>query len=107
MHDEFGSLHDRTPKWLRWPLYMGAALVAIFFLTAPFHPWIARGQEVPNDTRFIFSNQPIDSILAIDIGKVHVKIRPDGTIVYGDGYDPDETARVFWDAMGRNYPGCK
>ncbi len=36
----YGSMYDRTPKWLRWPLAILAALVAIFFLTAPLHPWI-------------------------------------------------------------------
>jgi hypothetical protein len=40
MNHEYGSAWDRTPNWLRWPLLMLGILVAIFFLTAPLHPWI-------------------------------------------------------------------
>lgn len=30
-----------------------------------------------------------------------VKIRPDGSIVYGQKYTPDEAAKIFWEAMGK------
>jgi hypothetical protein len=33
-------------------------------------------------------------------GKTQVTIKPDGTIIYGEGYTPDEAARAFWDAVG-------
>lgn len=32
----------------------------------------------------------------------------DGSIIYGENYKPDEAARIFWDAIGRNMPKeCK
>lgn len=34
-------------------------------------------------------------------GSPLVTIKPDGTIVYGDGYTPDAAAKAFWDAVGR------
>ncbi|MFD4795955.1 hypothetical protein [Streptomyces anulatus] len=33
-----------------------------------------------------------------------VTIRPDGRLEYGPGYEPDEAARLFWDAMRRWAP---
>jgi hypothetical protein len=33
-----------------------------------------------------------------------VTIHPDGVLEYGPGYDPDETARCFWDALRRLAP---
>lgn len=45
------------------------------------------------------------SILSIHTnGVLLVRIGIDGEIEYGDGYDPDETARVFWDAIARHAP---
>lgn len=46
---------------------------------------------------------PIISI----IGEGHaplVTVHPDGTLEYGPGYDPDEAARRFWDAMRFHMP---
>ncbi len=34
-----------------------------------------------------------------------VQIDFDGNITYGEGYDPDETARVFWDAVAKRGAG--
>ncbi|MFI0822247.1 hypothetical protein ACH4TX_42260 [Streptomyces sp. NPDC021098] len=34
-----------------------------------------------------------------------VTIHPDGTLEYGPGYDPDEAASRFWDALRRCMPG--
>jgi len=28
-------------------------------------------------------------------------MRQDGTMEYGDGYEPDEAARIFWEAVTR------
>lgn len=33
-----------------------------------------------------------------------VSIRGDGTIEYGPNYDPDETAKAFWQAMTHHRP---
>ena len=37
-------------------------------------------------------------------GHVLVTLRPDGTLVYGDGYDPDAAARIFWEALRNHRP---
>lgn len=33
-----------------------------------------------------------------------VTIHPNGTLEYGPGYNPDEAARRFWDAMRHHMP---
>lgn len=33
-----------------------------------------------------------------------VRIEPDGTIVYGENYEPDKAAKIFWAAMGKFRP---
>lgn len=43
---------------------------------------------------------PIDPTFVIRTGKVHVTIRPSGEIEYGENYEPDATAKAFWDAIG-------
>lgn len=45
-------------------------------------------------------------ILQVDgrVGKMLVKIGIDGTLEYGEGYDPDETARIFWEALALYAP---
>ncbi len=40
------------------------------------------------------------SSMSIQVGKTYVTIKPDGTIVYGEGYTPDAAAKAFWDAVG-------
>lgn len=45
--------------------------------------------------------------LIINVGKTTVTIKADGTIVYGEGVEPDDAAKVFWQAVGRNMPVCK
>ncbi|WP_329131537.1 hypothetical protein OG552_10460 [Streptomyces sp. NBC_01476] len=37
-------------------------------------------------------------------GRPLVTIHPDGTLEYGDGYDPDDAARRFWDALRTHMP---
>lgn len=37
-------------------------------------------------------------------GRPLVTIRPDGTLELGEGYDPDEAARLFWDALRTHMP---
>jgi hypothetical protein len=36
--------------------------------------------------------------------KPMVTLRPDGTIEFGDDYQPDEAARLFWEAVQRLQP---
>ncbi len=33
-----------------------------------------------------------------------VRIHSDGTAVFGEGYEPDEAARLFWDAVAQRHP---
>lgn len=37
-------------------------------------------------------------------GRPLVTIHPDGRVELGDGYEPDEAARAFWDAVQRLSP---
>jgi hypothetical protein len=46
---------------------------------------------------------PIISIMGGD-GAPLVTIHPNGTLEYGPGYDPDDAARRFWDAMRYHMP---
>lgn len=45
--------------------------------------------------------------LVMNVGKATVTIKADGTIIYGEGYTPDEAGRLFWEAVGRSMPMCK
>lgn len=47
----------------------------------------------------LIMREPVPS-LTINVGKTHVTIQPDGTIIYGEGYTPDAAAKAFWDAVG-------
>lgn len=52
----------------------------------------------------ISTGQPVTSVIRIyrpDTGDMLVNILPDGTLEYGETYDPDEAARVFWEALAR------
>lgn len=33
-----------------------------------------------------------------------MRIQPDGTVLYGEGYTPDEAAVMLWEAIGRRRP---
>lgn len=35
------------------------------------------------------------------LSRVFVTIKPDGSLLYGEGYTPDEAAAVFWEALAR------
>jgi hypothetical protein len=48
---------------------------------------------------------PILTILSGN-GAPLVKIYGDGTLEYGEGYDPDEAARRLWEAIGKRAPGA-
>lgn len=37
-------------------------------------------------------------------GSMLVGLHPDGSLEYGPGYDPDDAAKVFWQAMTRHSP---
>lgn len=34
-----------------------------------------------------------------------VSIYPDGTLKYHEGYNPDEAAKIFWEALAFHFPG--
>lgn len=42
-------------------------------------------------------------VMSIGTGRhgILVSINPDGSLEYGENYEPDEAARVFWEAMAR------
>lgn len=42
-----------------------------------------------------------DLIIATSIARVLVRIKPDGTLIYGPDYTPDEAADVLWKALAR------
>lgn len=42
-----------------------------------------------------------DLIIATTASRILVRIKPDGTLVYGPEYTPDEAADVFWRALAR------
>ena len=50
-----------------------------------------------------FIQPPPTITIAGDDGPL-VTIHPDGHLEYGPGYDPDEAARRFWDALQRYMP---
>lgn len=37
-------------------------------------------------------------------GRFIVRIRPDGVVLYEGNYQPDEAAKVFWEAIARAHP---
>jgi len=37
-------------------------------------------------------------------GRSMAKIHPDGSIEFGEGFEPNEAARIFWDAVIANMP---
>lgn len=47
---------------------------------------------------------PRITILGEDNRTPLVTIHPDGTLEYGPGYSPDESARRFWEAMRFHMP---
>lgn len=47
-----------------------------------------------------FGNFNSNLSLTVSVGKTYVTIKPDGEIVYGEGYTPDAAAKAFWDALG-------
>lgn len=49
---------------------------------------------------FLIEVQPIDPLISIwSNEKIMVTIKNDMTIEYGESYNPDETATVFWEAI--------
>lgn len=42
-----------------------------------------------------------DLIIATTASRILVRIKPDGTLIYGPEYTPDEAADVFWQALAR------
>ncbi|MFJ8727690.1 hypothetical protein [Streptomyces sp. NPDC093269] len=39
-----------------------------------------------------------------EMGRLVVAVHPDGRLEYGEGYQPDEAAQAFWDAVQRLVP---
>ena len=47
---------------------------------------------------------PASIVIPIGNSQPLVTIHPDGRLEYGDGYEPDATARLFWEAVQRLQP---
>ena len=49
----------------------------------------------------------LDGLIAIEIlgydGKPLVQVHGDGTIQYGESYDPDAAAEIFWAAIAKHF----
>lgn len=67
-------------------------------------PRVISAQELEGVT--ITAAQPLAPSIVLPFNnKPMVTIRPDGTLEFGEDYQPDEAARTFWDAveqMARN-----
>lgn len=44
-------------------------------------------------------DEPVSMLRVSPANRMMVNIRADGTIEYGEGYTPDETARVLWETI--------
>lgn len=74
-------------------------------------------QPNPDQTDFTFdaskvtlmAAEPVAPSIAIrqTNGQPLVTINPDGRLEYGPGYEPDEAARLFWDAIQHFAPDPK
>ncbi|WP_097865874.1 hypothetical protein [Streptomyces sp. rh34] len=71
--------------------------------------------QQPESSPFVLDNTKLMQITAVDVRSTAsisipgangplVTIHPDGRLEYGPGYEPDEAARLFWDAMRRWAP---
>jgi hypothetical protein len=59
-------------------------------------------EETPEDRAG--RSHPGELVIATSMNRVLVRIQPDGTIAYGDGYTPDEAAVTLWEAIARRRP---
>ena len=78
------------------------AIIAFFILALTGASTMANEDQIAlpgNGAVSLFSIQQNPS-MRISVGKTYVTIKPDGTIVYGEGYTPDAAAKAFWDAIG-------
>lgn len=48
--------------------------------------------------------QPGDVVFGLTGGRCQVLIRADGTLHFGEGYEPDLAARIFWQALAQAHP---
>lgn len=56
----------------------------------------------PQEILSIRYNEP--TCIVISVGQIKVTIKNDGTVEYGEGYSPNETAKVLWEAVGHLNP---
>lgn len=61
----------------------------------------------PTDHEFTLVRQEPEYVIQINgnNNKLMVGIKPDGTLVCGENYDPDEAAKIFWKALIHHMPG--
>lgn len=59
----------------------------------------------PDSGQRLYINRGTDRlVIADDDGNPLVSVHSDGSLTYGEGYDPDEAARIFWNALARHSP---
>lgn len=63
---------------------------------SPQEPLMTIGAPRDEQVYFIRINRPTGELL--------VQFKSDGVLEFGDTYEPDEAARIFWEAMSRNAP---
>jgi hypothetical protein len=61
----------------------------------------SRGEREPTPEERVSGEHPGDLVIATDRNRVIVRIHPDGTVAYGEGYEADDAARALWEAIGR------
>lgn len=62
--------------------------------------WSAEGSSTAEGSGL----QPGEVAFGHHEGEWLVRIRPDGTLVFGKGYSPDAAAEVFWKALAAHHP---
>lgn len=64
---------------------------------------VARHRAPPVEEKPDFGKlvEPTDLVIGTSKERVLVIIKPDGRLLFGPGYRPDEAAMVFWEAMGQ------
>lgn len=80
----------------------------------PDAEWFSSGSaviKVAPVTREVFvqvaTSGPPAALVALEILDNHdnvvVQVMANGSVAYGDGYDPDDAARTFWAAMAAHF----
>lgn len=88
-------------------LFVGMGAGGLFRVKAEYQPSNDYFKVGPSST-ITFINPYPRGDLKINMGKPgsYVTIKADGTIIYGDDYNPDVMAKAFWESLGERR-NCK